>query len=481
MRFRSPHRHARRRGVLKKPSVLVIAYHFPPEASIGTHRTLRLVRRLVDDGWDVTVLTGTATTYPSSCPMDADLLSSVPPAVRIVRARALRPFENLSRLLKRGAKVAPAVRAASMPDEVGAPDGPTGLLAGLRGAKQWVEGVLRIPDPNIGWFLPALAAGLAASFRQWPDVVYATAPPWTGQLIARALSSVLGCAWLADFRDPWARAPWREGRLPIARRAAEILERTVVKRADAIVFTTRTNMDEYAAFYGPSIASKLHLVRNGCDRSEFDGLAAPPPDGRFTMLHAGSLYGGRKPTALFAALAALQARGVINAETFCFRQIGRVTLTGFDMVAERDRLGLQGLVEVLPPQPRRDILREMLSASCLLLLQPGTTVSIPGKLFEYMAAGRPILAIAENGETANLVRASAGGLAVLPDDQRGIEQTLESLIASRSAGIAATPRELFDGELRTRELVAVLDSLISRRMPARQAYRVSPESTEVRP
>jgi glycosyltransferase involved in cell wall biosynthesis len=295
------------------------------------------------------------------------------------------------------------------------------------------------------------------------------------------MASVLNCPWLADFRDPWARAPWREARLPIATRAAAVLERGVVVRADAVVFTTRTNLDEFTGHYGRPAASKFHLVRNGCDRSEFDGLSSAAGDGRFTMLHAGSLYGGRKPTALFAALASLRDRGVIDSQSFCFKQIGRVGLSGFDMAAERSRLGLDGMVDIAPALPRHDILQEMISASCLLLLQPGTTVSIPGKLFEYFAAGPPILAIAEEGETADLVRASGRGVAVLPDDQRGIEQAIEALVTKRAALAASTPPELFDGELRTRELVAVLESLINRRAPVHETYRASAESTpEVR-
>jgi glycosyltransferase involved in cell wall biosynthesis len=292
---------------------------------------------------------------------------------------------------------------------------------------------------------------------------------------ARLVATTLRRPWVADFRDPWARAPWRESWLPAARRAAEILERFVVRRADAIVFTTRTNLEEYAGYYGEAAASKFHLVRNGCDRDEFDGVTPLPGDGRFTMLHAGSLYGGRKPTALFRALAALRDRGVIDAQSFCFRQIGRVALAGFDMTAERDRLNLQGMVEIVAAQPRREILREMVSASCLLLLQPGTTVSIPGKLFEYLTAGRPILALAEEGETSDIVRESGRGFAVLPDDQPAIERAIQMLVEQQGTAAASASVGLAEGEVRTRELVAVLESVCRRPRPD---YRTAtPETT----
>ncbi|HUE86409.1 MAG TPA: glycosyltransferase family 4 protein [Vicinamibacterales bacterium] len=455
----------------RPPRALVVAYHFPPEGSIGTHRTLRLVRQLSERGWDVTVLTGTAGTYSAGCTIDPHLLTRVPSTVKVVRAPALRPFDWLTNVFGTQQRKRPG--ADPVPSVTGnaANARPRGASWLLR-AKQRIDALLGIPDQHVGWLLPALAAGLAASVGRAPDVLYSTAPPWSGQLVSRALASLLRCPWVADFRDPWARAPWREGRLTAARRAAELFERLVIRRADAIVFTTRTNLEEYAAFY-PTEARKFRLVRNGCDPDEFDGVTPLVRDGRFTLLHAGSLYGGRKPTALFSALAALRDRGVIDAKSFCFRQIGRVALSGFDMGAERTRLGLDGMVELVESQPRREILREMRGASCLLLLQPGTTVSIPGKLFEYLAAGRPILAIAEPGETADLVRASGCGLAVLPDDQEGIERAIESLVRQGIAAPAAPPVELFDGRLRTGELAAVLDHVAGDRVATHPAATAS--------
>jgi len=444
-----------------RPHAVVVAYCFPPEGSIGTQRTLRLVRELAARHWDVTVLTGTLGTYPASSPIDRDLLARVPAGVEVVRAAVLRPFDRTRGMVDSSGPKASTDQGARK-------------ISRLREGKRHLQALLRIPDQHVGWTVPAVAQGVAAGLRRRADVLYSTAPPWTGQLVARALASALGCPWVADFRDPWARAPWREGWVPAARRAAAAFERSIVRRADAVVFTTRTNMEEYAQHYGAATAAKFHLVRNGCDSDEFEGLVPLADDRRFTMLHAGSLYGGRKPAALFAALAALRDRGVIDPRSFCFRQIGRVALSGFDMAEQRDRLGLQGMVEILPAQPRRDILREMISASCLLLLQPGTTVSIPGKLFEYLTAGRPILALAEEGETSEIVRESGRGIALLPEDQTEIERAIEQLVKRASQSTAATAIARGDGELRTRELAHVLESVCRAPLPS-CAPETSPE------
>jgi glycosyltransferase involved in cell wall biosynthesis len=438
---------------------------------------VRLVRHLVERGWEVTVLSGTVGTYSSGCQIDPDLLARVPKTVRVVRAPVFRPFDWTSEVFNRNRSRQPA-NDPSSPSSDGQGTNATSARrpSWLRRAKRQLDGLTRIPDSHAGWLVPAVSRGVAAAIRHRPDILYSSSPPWTGQLVARVLASMPGCPWVADFRDPWARAPWREGRLNVARRAAELFERSVVRKADAIVFTTRTNLEEYADYYGADVASKFYLVRNGSDPDEFEGVAPLPPDDRFTLLHAGSLYGGRTPAVLFGAIAALRDRGVIDAESFRFRQIGRVSLGGFDLAAERARFRLEGLVELVPSRPRRDILREMVSASCLLLLQPGTTVSVPGKLFEYVAAGRPILAVAEEGETSDLVRASGRGLAVRPDDQAAIERAIEMLVHNRASTDGAPTVELFDGEVRTRELVGVLESVSNARLAAcRPSAESSPE------
>ena len=180
------------------------------------------------------------------------------------------------------------------------------------------------------------------------------------------------------------------------------------------------------------------------------------------MLHAGSLYGGRKPAALFAALAALRDRGVIDAQSFCFRQIGRVALSGFDMAEERDRLRLQGIVEMLPATQRRDILREMISASCLLLLQPGTTVSIPGKLFEYLASGIPIVGIGPvNGDAADVIVKSKAGEIFDRNDEAAMMAMIRKHYELWNEGkvVSTTDATPFTRKKLTDQLIGILERL----------------------
>jgi glycosyltransferase involved in cell wall biosynthesis len=312
-----------------------------------------------------------------------------------------------------------------------------------------------IPDQEIGWLLPAISRGLNACWREHPDVIYSSAPPWTGHLVAGVIASLTGRPWVADFRDPWARAPWRSARmLRFEKRAAEMLERLVVTTADALMFTTRAARDEFVAHHGDRLADKCHVVRNGCDPATFDGVEGCPPKDRFVLMHAGSLYGRRNPIPLLRAVASAARHGRLDPARFRLRFVG--TVADVDLGRAVSELGLDAVVECVPRVSHRESLVEIRSASALLLLQPGTTMSVPAKTFEYLAAGRPVLALAEEGETAEIVRASGIGVAVAPADEAAIEQGLLRIIDIASGSTAPVPRDLYDGGYRSAEMMAIL-------------------------
>jgi glycosyltransferase involved in cell wall biosynthesis len=448
---------------------LVIAYSLPPLAAIGTMRTLRVVQQLAQRGWDTTILAGAPETYRPGTPTDLALLPRIPPGVRVVHAPAWRGLEALKSLARGGTRS--ALSPAAEKRDASAPGRQSRNRA--RRLVDLVDAALSIPDQELAWLAPAVAKGLAATVGHRPDVLYSSAPPWTGQLVAWVLANVLRCPWVADFRDPWARPPWREDRLAITVKGAAALERMVVQRADRVVFVTHANRDEFARHYGESLATKFHVIPNGCDPSEFDCGPAPAiPERPFVLLHAGSLYAGRTPASLLRAIARGVRSGVIAPTDFRLRFLGWVGLSTAELMDECRNLGIEGIVEFLPPVPRAESIRAMQSASALLLLQPGHAVSVPGKLYEYFAAGRPIFAIAE-GETAALVTQSGAGTCVQSDDEQVILAGLAHVIASAQRTLPGTSRELYDGNLRAADTVTLLDSIVdgrrsrSRRLEAR--------------
>jgi glycosyltransferase involved in cell wall biosynthesis len=456
------------RAALRARRVLVVAFCFPPHGAIGTLRTLRVVRRLHETGWDISVLTCDPAEYLPGTPLDAALSVQVPPTVRIIPTHALRPWLRLQRvLLKRNRPTASSALAVGIGDN-GQGTRPHGvasrsrLISGLARAKDLVDATLAIPDRESGWILPTLARGVVDHLREArPDVIYSSAPPWSGQLVAAGLKQFLGCPWVADFRDPWARAPWREDRYGFAMRAAARLERFVINRADRVVFTTTANAADFAAQYGTAAAARFDVVANGCNPAEFDALRAITPDAAapFVLLHSGSLYAGRTPEPLFKAAALAISRGDIDPTRFRIRFLGANALRNTDLTALCRQLGLEDVVEFLPRVVRDESVRAMMSASALLLLQPGHTASIPGKLYEYLAAARPILAIAEEGETSALVR-RGGGLSVLPGDERAIADSLAAIVRGGRDTLNPAPRNLWDGNIGAASIVDILSASI---------------------
>ena len=447
-------------------SVLVVAYDFPPHAAIGTMRTLRLVRHLDRIGWRVRVLTGDPATYLPGTPVDEALVERVPPSVEVIRAAAWRKPAP-----------APAPKRASAP----APERPARRQRWPKAvvrAKQYLDAVSAIPDRESAWWLPAVRAGLHAERQAPSDLIFSSAPPWTGQLVAYALASRLSRPWVADFRDPWARLPWRENRPWPVRRAAQLFEDMAVRRAAAVVFTTQGILDNVAAHHDPALRVKYHVVANGCEVEEFAGMDARPADGQFVLLHAGSLYGGRDPRPVMRAVATAAHAGVIDARTFRLRLIGTQALEGVDLEAVSRELGLGAVVEIVPRMPRRDSLAEMMAASALLLVQPGHPLSIPAKAYEYLATGRPILAIADEGETANLVHRSGAGIVVPGGDEDAMIGALGRLVTGKAEIRPADP-VWYDGERRAVEVVDVFDTVLGGVKNADTVER--PQSVEVAP
>lgn len=459
----------------RSPRVLVIAYDFPPHGAIGTMRTLRLVRQLRADGCQVTVLTGSPDTYLPGTPVEPNLLAQVPDGTDVLQVRAVRPFNAVERLLR--GRRRPALEhsessVAASPERVSGAVRRAPWVKALASIRDFVEAALDIPDKESGWMAPAILRGLrhmAASGR--PDVIYSSAPPWSGQVVAWVLAVLSRRPWLADFRDPWARAPWREWRRPFRQRAASLLERRVIGRADAVQFVTGANLEEFAAVHGPAAAEKFRLVPNGCDPTELE--SATPLAGRdeFVLLHAGTFYGARSPMPVIEAVARAVHRGALDRRTFRLRLLGTINVSA-DVPGECLRLGIPEMVELVPRVSRAESLREMKAASALLLVQIGTIVSVPGKAYEYLAAGRPVLALSEEGETSALVRASGVGVSVPPDAPvEAIESALLEVVSIARGAFAPASPLLFDGRVHARSTAQILSQLMEHGRRAKLAVQ----------
>jgi glycosyltransferase involved in cell wall biosynthesis len=314
-----------------------------------------------------------------------------------------------------------------------------------------------VPDKSVTWAPNAIPAAIRIVRREKIDAVLTTSPPNSLNLIGAAVQRATGVKWIADLRDPLiADADNPVERLParLKERVQTVVARLVASQADAIVTAWEGIADEIRS-YGPK--APVTVIPNGADYDDFEGLAYEPAD-RFRITHTGSFFGKRNPRPFLTALADSRLDTVIA------RFVGELTTRDREWA---EALGLGDRLELLPFGSRRRALQLQRDSEALLLLLPeagerGAPV-LPGKIFEYLAAERPILAaVPPTGAAARLIREAGAGIVVPPDDARAIREALVGLEARWRAGrLDGTPlspelRERISRRKRVEELAELL-------------------------
>lgn len=405
--------------------ILFVAMYWPPAGGAGVQRPLKLAAHLAELGHDVHVL---APDDPKWLHRDPTLAS--PATVTVHRARNIGPRSRLP---------GEELRAAR------------GLDRAVLRAELALRGLL-VPDASVLWSLAAAAKARTLVRTLGIDAVLTTSPPGSVHLAGAAARRLPGVRWVADLRDSLVRHSQRRREL----RGEARLARLVAEQADAIVGASRAIADEMRTLdpRGPVVE-----IGNGCDFEDFGGLEYHPA-GRFRITHVGSFMGRRSPRAFLDALAATDA-DVVARFAGDFRAADREYAAG---------LGLGDRVQVLPYLTRRQALALQRDSDALLLLIPeaggrGRGV-LSGKVFEYLAAERPILAaVPPDGEAAALIREVGAGVVVAPDDVEGAAAALRDLHARWSAGglsgspLAPGTRARLSRRARAEELAALLERL----------------------
>jgi glycosyltransferase involved in cell wall biosynthesis len=414
--------------------VLLVTRHFPPGGGGGVQRPLKFATHLPALGIETHVL---APDVPGSLPDGAEL--ELPTQawihrVRYVGPRAGRPAERL--LAKQGlARV--------------------GTQAALLGRR------LLVPDENVPWSTFALPIAVRLVRAEKIDVVLTTSPPPSLHLLGAAVKRTTGAAWVADLRDPLTSHPHRRGYESQLARLKEKsvggVGRLVASQADAIVAASEAIAEEARAL---EPKGKVVTIANGCDFDDFAGLEHHASE-RLRITHTGHFHGKRDPKPFLQALAESNLDDVVVRFAGDFREADR---------AYAESLGLGEKVELLGDVSRRRSLELQRDSEALLLLIPesggrGRGV-LTGKIYEYLAAERPILAVVPlDGAAARLVRDTGTGTVVPSDDVEAMREALLDLHRRWRAGtLDGTPlsedwrRRLARGA-RVEELADVLRSV----------------------
>lgn len=417
--------------------ILIISYYWPPGGGAGVQRWLKMARYLPEYGIEPVILTVQPeyATYPVT---DISLEKDIPPTLEVHRTKATDYF----RMFSRNKSAVPSAGFASQ-----------GKPSFIEKLARFVRGNFFIPDPRKGWNSFAYRKACELVKSQNITTIITTSPPHSTQLIGLKLKNKFPAIhWIADLRDPWTDIYYYNEFYPTlpARMADRRYEKAVITRADTIISVGKRLSELFSGRY-PSSPGKFKVIRNGFDPDDFTGQVPTTPE-RFTITYVGTLSQSYNIVALAESLQALHNSG----KDFVVKFTGMVS-------DEQKRL----LHEKLPPGKlvfnaycdHNEAVKEMLGASLLLLLIPehkSSRVILTGKLFEYIATGKPILCIGPvDGDAADLVKALPNGQAVDYNDSGAITGFLTTSMDGSLPAREYLP-ESFSRKAGTAALAAIL-------------------------
>jgi glycosyltransferase involved in cell wall biosynthesis len=394
--------------------LLLLCYFYPPLGGGGVHRVLGFTRWLPEHGWDCTVVCAGPEDY---WVRDETLVGRIPSGTEVIRVPGGSALSAWLRL-RRGRDRAAGSAASAASAGPGAAGRRSGLVfGGLRALSDW----LLLPDSYVGWARRARAVAAARLARGDISAVLSTSPPDSVHLAALPLARRFGLPWAADFRDPWIGLHFRHPPTAWHLSRQRELERRVLTGADLVLAASRTHVEGIERSAASRPGRVVHLP-NGY---EPDTAGPPPPrdPDHFTLVFTGMLSLMPDVEVLFEALHQVLAR-----RPEARRRI-RVRLAGpFDTDYE-DRavaLGLKGIVEFTGPIAHERARALQRTADLLLLWKPrGFHTMVPGKTYEYLDAGRPLLALLEAGDEAEQLVRRAGGICLPSGDREGLAAELE--------------------------------------------------------
>lgn len=375
--------------------LLIITYYWPPTGGSGVQRWVKFSKYLPEFGWQPVVYTPE---NPEQLARDESLLKDIPACAEVIKTHISEPYAIYRRLTggKAGQEVNP-------------------VNAQRKSWKQrlslWIRGNCFIPDPRVGWVRPSVRF-LKKYLREHPvDAVVTTGPPQSVHLIGLRLKKELGLRWIADFRDPWTEMFYYKhlGLSAAADRRHRRLEQAVLDGADKIISVS----PPVAADFQAKTKTPVVLITNGFDESDFRSSEVNTPQrprAEIRLVHTGLFAADGNPLNLWDALAERCAADADFRARLQIRLAGKVDAAITDAIRAR---GLGDNLVELGYLPHDETVREQRAADILLLplrREPEYAKVLPGKIFEYLAARRPVLGIGqEDGAAASVLRDAAAG------------------------------------------------------------------------
>ena len=353
--------------------VLVITYYWPPAGGPGVQRWLKFVTYFKEFGIDPIVFIPDNPHYPIT---DESIGSELPEGIQIIRFPIKEPYGFANLISKKKiTQVSSGIitkRKQSVLEKV--------LL--------WIRGNFFIPDARIGWVKPSINFLRNFITDHHVEAIITSGPPHSLHLIGKSLKEETGIKWVADFRDPWTTIHYHKS-LRLTKRAQKkhiALESEVLTKADHVVVTSATTKKQFQKI----TQTPIEVITNGYDSNDNFKLNL---DIKFTLSHIGSLLSNRNPIILWEALSELCSENPEFSKDLLIQLAGSVSDA---ILISIQKYGLMDQCVTLGYLSHQKAIQLQYNSQVLLLIEmnlPETKAIIPGKLFEYLAAKRPILAI----------------------------------------------------------------------------------------
>ena len=404
--------------------VLIICYYWPPAGGPGVQRWLKFVKYLPEFGIDPIVYVPENPSYPL---IDDSLNQEVLEGVTVLKRPIIEPYSWASALSRKQTK---SISAGIIPKE--------SKQSIVQRMMLYMRGNFFIPDARVLWVKPSIKFLKNYITDNGIETIITTGPPHSMHLIGLGLKKSLGLRWITDFRDPWTTIGYHD-KLKMTQRTQEKhrrLEKIVLDSCDQIIVTSPTT----AKTFKKITATPIEVITNGFDD---ESIPKTKLDLSFTISHIGSLLSDRNPTVLWEAIAELATEHADLKDALRIKLVGKVSE---DVEISIRRAGLGDHLELVGYVSHKDALRLQREARLLLLIEIDAEITrgiIPGKIFEYLAAERPILGIGpRDADVAKIITDTNSGTYCLYIDKEKIKSFILNEFTSPISSNTLTNRKI---------------------------------------
>jgi len=374
--------------------VLIICYYWPPAGGPGVQRWLKFVKYLPSFGVEPIVYVPENPNYPI---LDKSLENEVSDRLTILKKPIREPYRYAAMLSRKQTK---SISSGLVPEET--------KQSVLQRFLLYVRGNLFVPDARVLWVKPSVKFLKSYIEKEGIQTIISTGPPHSLHLIGQKLKNHFGedLKWIADFRDPWTTISYHKK-----------MEGKVLNEADLLIVTSPSTKADFERL----TTRPIHLITNGYDDEHQKNVQ---PSEIFTIAHIGSLLTDRNPEILWKVLAELKTERKLP-ENFKIQLVGKVSNA---IITAIGSFGLSDHLDILGYVSHKEALLLQQQASILLLVEINsakTKAIIPGKIFEYLSAQRPVIGIGpENADVREIITQTNAGSYVTYDEEERLKEVI---------------------------------------------------------